>query len=242
MLLCLFALVYFLMTKILLVEDTPDLAQVIARELEAAGYDVIRAGDGLTALQFHAAHSPDLILLDWMLPKLDGLEVLRRLRRTSAVPVLMLTARGEETDRVVGLEVGADDYLTKPFSMRELIARVRAMLRRVEQIQQMLSADRASDEAPIQRGGLRLDPQAHLAVLDGEPLDLSRTEFDLLHLLLRNPGRAFSRSYLLDTVWGETYVGGDRSVDNAMLRLRKKLGALGDDIESVWGVGYRLKA
>lgn len=230
------------MTKILLVEDTPDLAQVIARELEAAGYDVIRAGDGLTALQFHAAHSPDLILLDWMLPKLDGLEVLRRLRRTSAVPVLMLTARGEETDRVVGLEVGADDYLTKPFSMRELIARVRAMLRRVEQIQQMLSADRASDEAPIQRGGLRLDPQAHLAVLDGEPLDLSRTEFDLLHLLLRNPGRAFSRAYLLDTVWGETYVGGDRSVDNAMLRLRKKLGALGDDIETVWGVGYRLKA
>lgn len=229
------------MTKILLVEDTPDLAQVIARELEAAGYDVIRAGDGLTALQLHAAHAPDLILLDWMLPKLDGLEVLRRLRRTSAVPVLMLTARGEETDRVVGLEVGADDYLTKPFSMRELIARVRAMLRRVEQIQQMLSADRASDEASIQRGGLRLDPQAHLAVLEGETLDLSRTEFDLLHLLLRNPGRAFSRAYLLDTVWGETYVGGDRSVDNAMLRLRKKLGALGDDIETVWGVGYRLR-
>lgn len=230
------------MTKILLVEDTPDLAQVIARELEAAGYDVIRAGDGLTALQLHAAHSPDLILLDWMLPKLDGLEVLRRLRRTSAVPVLMLTARGEETDRVVGLEVGADDYLTKPFSMRELIARVRAMLRRVEQIQQMLSADRASDETTIQRGGLRLDPQAHLAMLEGETLDLSRTEFDLLHLLLRNPGRAFSRAYLLDMVWGETYVGGDRSVDNAMLRLRKKLGALGDDIETVWGVGYRLKA
>lgn len=230
------------MTKILLVEDTPDLAQVIARELEAAGYDVIRAGDGLTALQLHAAHTPDLILLDWMLPKLDGLEVLRRLRRTSAVPVLMLTARGEETDRVVGLEVGADDYLTKPFSMRELIARVRAMLRRVEQIQQMLSADRATDETAIERGGLRLDPQAHLAILDGEPLDLSRTEFDLLHLLLRNPGRAFSRAYLLDTVWGETYVGGDRSVDNAMLRLRKKLGVLGDDIETVWGVGYRLKA
>ena len=229
------------MAKILLVEDTPDLAQVIARELEAAGYDVIRAGDGLTALQLHAAHSPDLILLDWMLPKLDGLEVLRRLRRTSAVPVLMLTARGEETDRVVGLEVGADDYLTKPFSMRELIARMRAMLRRVEQIQQMLNADRANAETSIQRGALRLDPQAHLAVLDGEPLDLSRTEFDLLHLLLRNPGRAFSRVYLLDTVWGETYVGGDRSVDNAMVRLRKKLGALGDDIETVWGVGYRLK-
>jgi len=230
------------MAKILLVEDTPDLAQVIARELEAAGYVVIRAGDGLMALQLHTNTQPDLIILDWMLPKLDGLEVLRRIRRTSAVPVLMLTARGEETDRVVGLEVGADDYLTKPFSMRELIARVRAMLRRVEQIQQMVTTDRSGDESPIQRGGLRLDPQAHLATLDDEALDLSRTEFDLLHLLLRNPGRAFSRAYLLDTVWGETYVGGDRSVDNAMLRLRKKLGALGDDIETVWGVGYRLKA
>jgi DNA-binding response OmpR family regulator len=229
------------MAKILLVEDTTDLAQVITRELEAASYEVVRASDGLSALQQHAAQAPDLIILDWMLPKLDGLEVLRRIRRTSAVPVLMLTARGEETDRVVGLEVGADDYLTKPFSMRELIARVRALLRRVEQIQQMLSADRAGDEAPIQRGGLRLDPQAHLATLDGDALDLSRTEFDLLHLLLRNPGRAFSRAYLLDTVWGETYVGGDRSVDNAMLRLRKKLGTLGDDIETVWGVGYRLK-
>ncbi|MFN8596375.1 MAG: response regulator transcription factor [Anaerolineae bacterium] len=230
------------MAKILLVEDTSDLAQVIARELEAAGYVVIRAGDGLMALQLHTNTQPDLIILDWMLPKLDGLEVLRRIRRTSAVPVLMLTARGEETDRVVGLEVGADDYLTKPFSMRELIARVRAMLRRVEQIQQMVTTDRSGDESPIQRGGLRLDPQAHLATLDDEALDLSRTEFDLLHLLLRNPGRAFSRAYLLDTVWGETYVGGDRSVDNAMLRLRKKLGALGDDIETVWGVGYRLKA
>src|SRR5512147_2769404 len=230
------------MAKILLVEDTPDLAQVIARELEAAGYDVIRAGDGLTALQLHAAHAPDLILLDWMLPKLDGLEVLRRLRRTSAVPVLMLTARGEETDRVVGLEVGADDYLTKPFSMRELIARVHALLRRAERIQQLLQADRAPDETIIESGGLRLDPIRYAASLNGEPLDLSRTEFDLLQLLLRNPGRAFSRAYLLDTVWGETYLGGDRSVDNAMLRLRKKLGPLGDRIETVWGVGYRLKA
>jgi DNA-binding response OmpR family regulator len=153
----------------------------------------------------------------------------------------MLTARGEETDRVVGLEVGADDYLTKPFSMRELIARVHALLRRVEQIQKMLQADRAEDETSIESDGLRLDPIAHRATLNGEPIDLSRTEFDLLHLLLRNPGRAFSRAYLLDTVWGETYVGGDRSVDNAMLRLRKKLGPIGDRIETVWGVGYRLK-
>ncbi len=230
------------MTKILLVEDTPDLAHVVVRELEAAGYEVRHAVDGLSALRLYEKETPDLIILDWVLPRLDGLEVLRRIRQHSAVPVLMLTARSEETDRVVGLEVGADDYLTKPFSMRELIARVHALLRRVEQIQKMLQADRAEDETSIESSGLRLDPIGHLATLHGEPIDLSRTEFDLLHLLLRNPGRAFSRAYLLDTVWGETYVGGDRSVDNAMLRLRKKLGPIGDRIETVWGVGYRFKA
>src|SRR5262245_27732388 len=117
------------MAKILLIEDTPDLAQVIRRELEAAGYQIVHASDGQSALRLHEKEQPDLLILDWMLPQLDGLEVLRRIRRTSAVPVLMLTARGEETDRVVGLEVGADDYLTKPFSMRELIARVHALLR-----------------------------------------------------------------------------------------------------------------
>ena len=229
------------MAKILLVEDTPDLAQVILRELETAGYQVVHASDGLTALRLHQKEQPDLLILDWMLPQLDGLEMLRRIRHTSAVPVLMLTARGEETDRVVGLEVGADDYLTKPFSMRELIARVHALLRRVDQIQQMLQADRTEAAQSIDSGGLRLDPIAYRATMHDEPIDLSRTEFDLLYLLLRNPGRAFSRAYLLDTVWGETYVGGDRSVDNAMLRLRKKLGSIGDRIETVWGVGYRYK-
>jgi DNA-binding response OmpR family regulator len=181
------------------------------------------------------------VILDWMLPGLDGLEVLRRLRQSAATPILMLTARDEEIDRVVGLEAGADDYLTKPFSMRELIARVRAMLRRVELIQQTLQADRHQDETPLERGDLRLDPLAHQVTLAGEPIDLSPTEFDLLYLLLRNPGRAFSRAYLLDTVWQEAYIGGDRSVDNAVMRLRKRLGPLGDAIETVWGVGYRLR-
>jgi DNA-binding response OmpR family regulator len=226
---------------ILLVEDTQDLAELIMRELTAAGYRVLHAPDGLRALELHAAAAPRLIVLDWMLPGLDGLEVLRRIRRTSVTPVLMLTARGEETDRVVGLELGADDYLTKPFSMRELIARVRALLRRAEVVEQTLQADRSSGQEQIVRAGLVLDPDAHLATLDGVALELSPTEFTLLQLLLRSPGRAFSRSYLLDTVWGESYVGGDRSVDNAMLRLRKKLGALGDAIETVWGVGYRMR-
>jgi DNA-binding response OmpR family regulator len=229
------------MTTILLVEDAYDLAQVLIRELEASGYRVLHAGDGLTGLRLHAREQPDLAVLDWMLPKMDGLEVLRRLRQTSPTPVLMLTARGEETDRVVGLELGADDYLTKPFSVREFIARVRALLRRAEQVQQILSADQKNADGPLTHGPLYLDPQAHRAMLDGCEIDLSPTEFSLLHLLLRSPGRAFSRAYLLDTVWGETYVGGDRSVDNTVLRLRKKLGPSGEDIETVWGIGYRLR-
>jgi DNA-binding response OmpR family regulator len=235
------------MAKILLVEDAADLAQVISRELEAAGYDVAHAADGLAALELHAQYQPDLVILDWMLPKLDGLEVLRHIRQgpepgaAGAIPVLMLTARDEEIDRVVGLEVGADDYLTKPFGMRELIARVRALLRRIERMQQILEADRTEAGTAISYGPLSLDPEAHRATLDGELLDLTRTEFGLLHLLLRNPGRAFSRAYLLDMVWGDTYVTGDRSADNAVLRLRKKLGDWGEAIETVWGVGYRLR-
>jgi len=228
------------MTTILLIEDALDLAQVVQRELEAAGYRVRHAGDGVTGLQLFTQQPPDLVILDWMLPRMDGLQVLRRLRQSSAVPVLMLTARKEEVDRVVGLEVGADDYVIKPFSMRELIARVHALLRRIEHVQEVLAADKSIADTPIAYGSLRLDPSAYRATLEGNPLDLTRTEFDLLHLLLRNPGRAFSRSYLLDTVWGENYVTGDRSVDNAILRLRKKLGSLGEAIETVWGVGYRL--
>jgi DNA-binding response OmpR family regulator len=229
------------MTTILLVEDATDLAQVIERELKAVGYDVLPAVDGVAALEMHARHRPDLVILDWMLPRLDGLEVLRHIRQDDAIPVLMLTARDEEADRVIGLEVGADDYLTKPFGMRELIARVRALLRRIERVEQILAADRAGADDALTYGPLCLDPEAYRATLDGDPLDLTRTEFELLHLLMRNPGRAFSRSYLLDTVWGETYITGDRSVDNAILRLRRKLGELGEAIETVWGVGYRLR-
>jgi two-component system phosphate regulon response regulator PhoB len=177
-----------------------------------------------------------------MLPKMDGLEVLRRIRQSMSTPVLMLTARGEEADRVIGLELGADDYLTKPFSVREFIARVRALLRRAEQVQQILQADQTSAEELLKHRELSLDAQAHTVALEGMELDLSPTEFALLHLLMRSPGRAFSRTYLLDTVWGETYVGGDRSVDNTVLRLRKKLGTLGEDIETVWGIGYRLRS
>jgi DNA-binding response OmpR family regulator len=152
-------------TTILLVEDTVDLAQVIIRELTANGYHMLHASDGLEALQLHEREQPALVILDWMLPKMDGLEVLRRLRHAAPTPVLMLTARSEETDRVIGLELGADDYLAKPFSMRELVARVRAMLRRVERVQQIVRADRSHSDGALAYGELRLDPAAHAAEL-----------------------------------------------------------------------------
>lgn len=227
--------------RILLVEDTRELAQVIARELEAAGYGVLRAADGRTALDLHAREHADLIVLDWMLPGLSGLDVLRQVRQTAATPVLMLTARGEEADRVIGLELGADDYLPKPFSMRELIARVRALLRRDELLRQAIRADRQPATGVTTFGPLTLDPERHLAELNSDKIDLTPNEFALLQLLVRNPGRAFSRSYLLDSVWGQDYITGDRAVDNAIFRLRKKLGLLGNEIEAVWGVGYRLR-
>lgn len=230
------------METILLVEDEQNLADVIARELRLAGYAVIHAGDGRAAVDLHAREEPNLVILDWMLPGMDGLEVLRQIRQHSAVPVLMLTARGDETDRVVGLEVGADDYLTKPFSMRELVARVRALLRRITRVQRIMEEDRDRETGTLRYGGLTLEPEAYRATLDGAAMELTRTEFELLHFLLRSPGRAFSRAYLLDAVWGEDYVAGDRSVDNAILRLRKKLGEMGDAVETVWGVGYRLRA
>jgi DNA-binding response OmpR family regulator len=228
---------------VLLVEDEQELATVVARELGQAGYRVLTAADGVEALAVAASERPDLVLLDWMLPRMDGLEVLRRLRQGSAVPVVMLTARGEEVDRVVGLELGADDYVTKPFSLRELVARVGAIFRRLDHVARVVAEDRGGGDTAeaLHYGPLTLRPEDRQATLEGAPLDLSRTEFDLLHLLLRNPGRAFSRAYLLDAVWGVDYVTGDRSVDNAVLRLRRKLGDLGEAIDTVWGVGYRLR-
>jgi DNA-binding response OmpR family regulator len=224
---------------ILLVEDEPDLAQVILRELNRAGYVMIHVQDGLSALERHASDAPDLIILDWMLPELDGLSVLQQIRKTAPTPILMLTARDAEQDRVMGLKAGADDYLSKPFSMQELEARIEALLRRTELIRQTLEADRGAATTPLIYHNLRLDPSAHLVTIDDTAIDLSRTEFDLLHLLMRNPGRAFTRSYLIELVWREEASGSDRAVDSAIQRLRKKLGPLADAIEAKWGVGYR---
>jgi DNA-binding response OmpR family regulator len=229
------------MPTLLIIEDAVDLALGVARELQANGYATHLAHTGPDGLALFQSTSPDLVILDWMLPGLDGLEVLRRIRQASTVPVLMLTARSEEADRVIGLEVGADDYLVKPFGLRELIARVRALLRRAERLREMLAADRsgAAGGPELRWQGLTLDPLAYQAALDGAPLDLTHTEFELLRLMVRNPGRTFTRRYLLETIWDETYLDGDRSVDNAVLRLRKKLGGLGETIETVRSVGYR---
>jgi DNA-binding response OmpR family regulator len=223
---------------ILVVEDERELNMLIRRHLEDEGHRVLQALDGPSALSNAQQEHPDLVILDWMLPGLDGLEVCRRLRRQSIVPILMLTARAEEVDRVLGLEVGADDYLTKPFSIRELLARVRAIFRRVE-LQSHASSLEASPPV-LEQGPLRVDLGEHVASLEGQAVDLTPKEFDLLAMLVQNPGRAFARDFLLDKVWGYEYSGIDtRTVDTHVLRLRKKLGPVGDRIETVWGVGYR---
>jgi len=229
------------MKRILLVEDSQELADLVRRELVKEGFTVQVAASGPEALAQFEQLAPDLLILDWMLPGMDGLEVLRQVRGRSSVPVLMLTARSEETDRVIGLELGADDYLTKPFGMRELLARVRALLRRLEHVQQILATDSRSGGGQVRWGALLLQPETYQAWLDGQEIELTRTEFALLELFLRNPGRVFSRAYLQETVWEQNYIPGDRSVDNAILRLRKKLGSQGEAIEAMWGVGYRLK-
>jgi DNA-binding response OmpR family regulator len=229
------------MPTILLIEDSLELSRLVSRELETAGFSAHCAADGLSGLEKFYQIQPDLVILDWMLPGMDGLVVLRRIRQSSVIPVLMLTARGDVMDKVVGLEVGADDYLVKPFEMPELMARIHALLRRAEGVRQILAQDHSPDSRKLCWRGIRLDPEAYQATLDSRPLELTHIEFELLWLLLRSPGRTFNRMYLLETIWDEPFIEGDRSVDNAVMRLRKKLEPYGDALETVRGVGYRLK-
>jgi DNA-binding response OmpR family regulator len=231
------------MAQILLVEDEEQLATLIRDQLMSAGYSVTVEGDGLSALRLLETHHADLVILDWMLPGLDGLEVCRRIRARSITPILMLTARGEELDRVLGLEVGADDYLTKPFSMRELLARARALLRRVDLMKQPAYAGNGHGSTPdvLEVGELRIDVAGRTATIGEAQLDLTPKELDLLCMLAEQPGRAYSREYLLQRIWGDEYVGFDRTVDTHVVRLRKKLGDMGDRVATVWGVGYKLR-
>ena len=226
------------MARILIVEDEAALSGLVRSHLEKEGHTVEQAFDGRQALAAADHARPDLVILDWMLPGLDGLAVCRELRRKHLMPILMLTARGEVADRVTGLQVGADDYLGKPFSIVELAARVASLLRRVA----LDSAAANSDSSqPIAFGPLVLDLIGHRATLAGSALDLSKREMDLLELLLQHPGRTFSREFLLERLWGSDFDGLDRAVDTQMVRLRRKLGDVGACIETVWGVGYRFR-
>ena len=228
------------MPTILIVEDERNLCDLIRDNLQEQGYHVLQAFDGPSALAMVKGAAPDLVILDIMLPGIDGLEVCRRLRQDSIVPILMLTARAEEIDRVLGLELGADDYLTKPFSMRELKARVRALLRRVEMMQ---TTDLSANQV-VTFAGLYLDPTSYETRLDDQTIDLTPKEFSLLYLLVRHPGRVFSRAYLLDEIWGYEAAAYDRTVDTHIYRLRQKLGTEGEiaqRIVAVRGIGYKFE-
>jgi DNA-binding response OmpR family regulator len=227
--------------SILVVEDESAMNDLIRAELEAEGHAVRQAHDGPTALRLVREEVPQLVILDWMLPGLDGLSVCRQLRQDYLMPIIMLTARSEEVDRVLGLEVGADDYLVKPFGVRELLARARAALRRVE-LEARRGQPAGGAEEAIVHGPLRVEPSSHRATLHGTELALTPKEFELLHLFVANPGRAFNREFLIERVWGGDYEGFDRAVDNHIRRLRQKLGDFGDKIGTVWGVGYRFIA
>jgi len=226
------------LARILVVDDEQAVLNLLVYNLSRAHYEVLTANNGRQALELARQAKPDLILLDLMLPEIDGLDVCRQLRRTSQVPVIVITARGEEVDRVVGLELGADDYVVKPFSVRELVARVRAVLRRAhpdgEDNNRLLTGP----------GDLRLDKEQHTVMVGSNQLELTRLEFDLLHTLLLNSDLLMTRQRLLEQVWGYDFAGDTRAVDSAVKRLRAALRAAdpqADAIEAVRGLGYKFK-
>ncbi|MBN1264658.1 MAG: response regulator transcription factor [Anaerolineales bacterium] len=225
--------------SILIVDDEPSILDLLTYNLEKEHFHVLAASNGAQALQLAAEHRPNLIILDLMLPEIDGLEVCRRLRKEGNIPIIMLTARDEEIDRVVGLELGADDYVVKPFSVRELLARVRTVLRRS-------SIPKPDHTDILTAGPILLNNTRHEVSCAGFPLELSALEFNLLETFLRHPGQALTREQLLSQVWGYDYPGNTRTVDSSVKRLRAKLQqALPDahnPIQTLRGVGYRLVA
>ena len=220
--------------KILVVDDEAKIVKLVRAYLEQAGYTVVVAEDGQTALIQSRREKPDLVILDLGLPGIDGLDVARTLRREGDTPIIMLTARVDDTDRIIGLELGADDYVSKPFNPRELVARVRAVLRR--------TTGSAPPVEMLRSGDLVLDVNAHLVTSAGQPLDLTPTEFELLQVFMQNPGRAFTRLELLDRVQGDAYEGYERTIDAHIKNLRAKIEPDPKNpqyIETVFGIGYR---
>lgn len=237
--------------KILIIEDEANIAQVIRLYLEQAGYTVLTASDGVAGLELHAREHPDLIVLDLMLPALDGMEVCRRIRSWANTPILMLTARQGEEDRIAGLDNGADDYLVKPFSPREVVSRIKAILRRsIPSTSQQTGttgpiADEVQTENPhehLRFDNLYINVPARRVEVAGQSISLTAKEFDLLTTMAASPDRVFTREALLNQIWGYTYLGDGRTVDVHVGTLRKKLETVAETphyIQTVWGVGYK---
>ena len=234
------------MKKILIIDDEKPISDIIKFNLNKEGYETITAFDGREALKKFEEESPDLIILDLMLPELDGLEVAKEVRKTSHIPIIMLSAKDSEFDKVIGLEIGADDYVTKPFSNRELLARVKAHLRRTENIESAVAEENASTtSSEIEIGDLEILPDAFVAQKRGEDIELTHREFELLHHLATHMGQVMTREYLLETVWGYDYFGDVRTVDVTIRRLREKIEDTPSRPEYILtrrGVGYYMKS
>jgi DNA-binding response OmpR family regulator len=236
------------MNKILIVDDEPAIVDMLDYNLRKVGHEPLVARDGPSALNLIRTQTPDLVILDLMLPGMDGLDICREVRKHSDLPIIMLTARDDEVDRVLGLELGADDYIVKPFSVRELMARVRTVLRRARPATSVTPQGKSStgDVPPgqgLQVGDLQLDPSRHEVSWQGAPFELTAIQFDLLHLLMQHPGQVFTREELLNKVWGYDYYGDTRTVDSTIKRLRARLREVApnnDLIVTVRDVGYKL--
>jgi two-component system, OmpR family, response regulator RegX3 len=224
-------------TRVLIVEDEPSYRETLAYMLGREGFEVVEAADGTEGLAAYDRSGADIVLLDLMMPGLPGTEVCRQLRQRGPVPVIMLTARDSEIDKVVGLELGADDYVTKPFSHRELVARIRAVLRRGQDVELVPDV--------VEAGGVRMDVERHEVAVDGQPVRLALKEFELLEMLLRNAGRVMTRGQLIDRIWGADYVGDTKTLDVHVKRLRAKLETDPGNPEhllTVRGLGYKFEA
>lgn len=234
------------MKKILIVDDEKPISDIIKFNLAKEGYETVTAFDGREAITKFEEENPDLIILDLMLPELDGLEVAKEVRKTSHIPIIMLSAKDSEFDKVIGLEIGADDYVTKPFSNRELLARVKAHLRRIENIETAVAEENASaSNSEITIGDLKILPDAFVAQKRGEDIELTHREFELLHHLATHMGQVMTREYLLETVWGYDYFGDVRTVDVTIRRLREKIEDTPSRPEYILtrrGVGYYMKS
>ena len=217
--------------KVLVVEDDINIAELLRLYLQKDGFEVSHAADGGKAVEMAKEIQPDLVLLDIMLPVMDGWQVCRELRKTMKMPIIMLTAKSEERDELLGFDLGVDEYISKPFSPKILVARVEAILRR---------SGKTGEDDVLEAGGIRIDKAAHMASIDGKPMELSYKEFELLTYFMENKGIALSREKILNNVWNYDYFGDARTIDTHVKKLRSKLGEEGNLIKTIWGMGYKM--